>query len=216
MEQKQKPFIIGITGGSGAGKTTLVKLLRTSFSDDELCVVSQDDYYLDREHQKADKNGIKNFDRTKSINQKAFSSDLKKLIKGKAVEKLEYTFNNENLTPKTLIFKPAPVIIVEGLFVFHFKRIRKLLDLKVFMQAKENLKVIRRINRDQIERNYPLDDVLYRYQNHVLPTYEKYILPYIHDADIIINNNHGMSMGVETMKAVIRDRVLKSKAQAKR
>lgn len=207
MKIKYKPFIIGITGGSGAGKTTLIKLLRESFTEDELCVVSQDDYYRPREEQKADKLGIKNFDLPGSIDRKAFKEDIKKLLQGETIERLEYTFNNEKSTPKTLIFKPAPVIIVEGLFVFHLKKIRKQLDLKVFMQAKENLKVIRRITRDQVERNYPLDDVLYRYQNHVLPTYEKYILPYMNEADIIINNNQGMEMGVETMKAIIRDKV---------
>ena len=211
MKKKYKPFIIGITGGSGAGKTTLIKLLRDSFSDDELCVVSQDDYYRPREEQKADKLGIVNFDLPSSIDRKAFKEDIIKLLNGKVVERLEYTFNNEKATPKMLTFRPTPVIIVEGLFVFHLKKIRKLLDLKVFMQAKENLKVIRRITRDQIERNYPLDDVLYRYQNHVLPTYEKYILPYMHEADIIINNNHGMDMGVETMKALIRDKVRAAK-----
>jgi len=213
MEKKYKPFIIGITGGSGAGKTTLIKLLTDSFSDDELCVVSQDDYYRPREEQKKDKLGITNFDLPSSIDRKAFRRDIKKLLEGKTIERLEYTFNNEKATPKTLTFRPTPVIIVEGLFVFHLKKIRKLLDLKVFMQAKENLKVIRRITRDQIERNYPLDDVLYRYQNHVLPTYEKYILPYMHEADIIINNNFGMGMGIETMKALIRDKVRASKEQ---
>ncbi len=212
MEKNRKPFIIGITGGSGAGKTTLVRMLRAYFSDEELCVISQDDYYLPREAQKSDNQGVKNFDRPKSIDQKAFIKDIKKLLKGETVERLEYTFNNKDAKPKKLIFKPAPVIIVEGLFVFHVKKIRNQLDLKVFMQAKENLKVIRRITRDQTERNYPLDDVLYRYQNHVLPTYEKYILPYIHDADIVINNNHNMTMGVETLKSVIRDKVRLAKS----
>jgi len=213
MEKNYKPFIIGITGGSGAGKTTLIKLLRDAFTDDELCVVSQDDYYRPREEQKADKLGIVNFDLPNSIDRKAFKDDIKKLLNGETIERLEYTFNNENATPKMLTFRPTPVIIVEGLFVFHLKKIRRLLDLMVFMQAKENLKVIRRITRDQIERNYPLDDVLYRYQNHVLPTYEKYILPYIQEADIIINNNQGMDMGLETMKALIRDKVRAAREQ---
>ena len=211
MKQKYTPFIIGITGGSGAGKTTLIKLLRDAFSDDELCVVSQDDYYRPREEQKTDKLGVINFDLPSSIDRKAFKEDIKKLLQGETIKRLEYTFNNDQATPKMLTFSPTPVIIVEGLFVFHLKKIRKLLDLKVFMQAKENLKVIRRITRDQIERNYPLDDVLYRYQNHVLPTYEKYILPYMHQADIIINNNRSMKMGVETMKALIRDKVRAAK-----
>ncbi len=208
MKNSKKPFVIGISGGSGSGKTTLVNILRDFFADTDLCIVSQDDYYFPREKQEKDKKGVENFDLPSSIDSDAFKEDIKALLRGEAVERLEYTFNNKAKTPKKLIFKPAPVIIVEGLFVFHLEKIRKMLDFLVFVQAKENLKVIRRINRDQIERNYPLDDVLYRYENHVLPTYEKYIAPYIDRSDIVINNNSkGMKMGIETMKAVIKSHV---------
>ncbi len=208
MKKSKKPFVIGISGGSGSGKTTLVKILRDLYSEEDLCIVSQDDYYFPREKQKADKKGVENFDLPTSIDRESFNKDIKALLNGQSVERLEYTFNNEAKKPKQLLFKPAPVIIVEGLFVFHLKKIRKKLDFLVFVQAKENLKVIRRINRDQLERNYPLDDVLYRYENHVLPTYEKYIKPYIDRSDIVINNNSkGMKMGIETMKAVISSRI---------
>ena len=157
-----------------------------------------------RHLQQADSNGIKNFDRPKSIDKKAFYKDIQRLISGQQVEREEYTFNNEKATPDMLVFKPAPILIVEGLFVFHYKKIKQLLDLKVFLHAKENLKVIRRIKRDRVERNYPLDDVLYRYEHHVLPTFEKYIKPYIEEADLIINNNIGFDMGMEVLAGFIR------------
>ncbi|MFK7934035.1 MAG: uridine kinase, partial [Saprospiraceae bacterium] len=171
-------YTIGITGGSGSGKTTFIEHLRQSFSDREVCIISQDDYYRQRDKQFTDEQGVKNFDKPDSIDKKAFAKDIRTLLAGKPIQRLEYTFNNDNKVPKTLVFNPAPILIVEGIFVFHYKKIRKLLDLKVFLHAKENLKVIRRIKRDRVERNYPLDDVLYRYENHVLPTFEKYILPY--------------------------------------
>ena len=203
----QKPFVIGITGGSGSGKTTFIKNLREQFDIKELCIVSQDDYYRPREQQQTDNLGVTNFDRPKSINKLEFVEDVKKLIQGERVERMEYTFNNEKATPKTLIFEPAPIIIVEGLFVFHYKKMRKLFDLKIFLHAKENLKVIRRIKRDRGERNYPLDDVLYRYEHHVMPTFEKYIQPYLNNADLVINNNDHFEMGLEVIKGFLRKKL---------
>jgi uridine kinase len=119
------------------------------------------------------------------------------------VEKEEYVFNNPEAQAKKLIFHSAPVIIVEGLFVFHYKKIAPMFDLKIFISAKENLKVIRRIYRDQVERNYPLEDVLYKYEHHVLPSFEKYIEPHREDADIVVNNNRDFERGLMVVKAFI-------------
>lgn len=201
---KKEHLIIGITGGSGSGKTSLIRTLKDRFTTDEVCFISQDDYYLPRERQEVDGLGIKNFDRPGSIDKEAFRKDIKRLMKGLVVEREEYTFNNPEHKASTVTFEPAPVIIVEGLFVLHFKKIRKLLDVRVFLQTKENLKVIRRIRRDQVERNYPLDDVLYRYEHHVLPTFEKYIRPHIDDCDIIINNNRMFDTGVNVLTGFIK------------
>jgi len=202
-----RPYLIGICGGSGSGKTSFIRRLRQSFSDEQVCILSQDDYYLPREQQHRDPQGEWNFDLPKSIDKKKFRLDIQKLMAGETVAIEEYVFNNPNATPKTLVFKPAPVIIVEGLFVFHYKKIAALLDLKVFINAKENLKVIRRIMRDQVERGYPLDDVLYKYQHHVLPSYERFILPYKEDADIVVNNNHNFERGLEVLEGFLRDRL---------
>ncbi|MEM9528593.1 MAG: uridine kinase [Bacteroidota bacterium] len=201
------PFLIGITGGSGSGKTTFIRRLRDGLDDSQVCYLSMDDYYVPREQQKKDDQGVYNFDRPKSINREEFTRDLKRLVKGKTVKRQEYVFNNELAEPKILIFKPAPVIIVEGLFVFHYKEVRKMLDLRIFLHAKDYLKVIRRIQRDQSERNYPLDDVLYRYEHHVLPSYEKYVEPYMEKADIIVNNNTDFNMGLQVVRAFVETKV---------
>jgi uridine kinase len=202
-----KPFIIGITGGSGSGKTTFIKDIRDKFTDSELCIISQDDYYRPRAEQETDDKGYQNFDLPQSIDKKLFHADLEKLLNGETIEKMEYLFNNKEAEGTIKLFKPAPIIIVEGLFVFHYKKIRRLLDLKVFFYAADHLKVIRRIMRDQVERGYPIDDVLYRYEHHVMPSYKKYIEPYMQEADIIINNNQDFASGLDVLSGFLRNKL---------
>ena len=203
----EKPFIIGITGGSGSGKTTFINHIRDMFPEKELCIISQDDYYRPRHEQETDTKGVHNFDLPKSIDKKAFHADVEKLLKGQVVERVEYVFNNKEASPSVKVFNPAPIIIVEGLFVFHYKKIRRLLDLKVFFYAADHLKVIRRILRDQVERGYPIDDVLYRYEHHVMPSYQKYIQPYMQEADLIINNNMDFNMGLEVLCGFLKNKL---------
>ena len=197
------PFLIGITGGSGSGKTSFIRQLREGLPDDRVCLLSMDDYYVPRERQEKDERGVHNFDRPGSIHRKEFVRDLRLLLRGKTVQRQEYVFNNELAEARLLTFYPAPVIIVEGLFVFHYKEVRKLLDLKLFLHAKDNLKVVRRIKRDRVERNYPLEDVLYRYEHHVLPAYEKYVHPHRERADLIVNNNTDFNMGLAVVRAFV-------------
>ena len=195
----QKPFIVGITGGSASGKTTFLNKLLTSFSPEDVCLISQDNYYKDREHQIKDLNGVVNFDLPSCIDDEDYAEDIRKISRGETVYRKEYTFNNPNVVPKQLVFKPAPIVVVEGIFVFYFEEIAKLLDLKVYIDAKEYIKLQRRIVRDKVERGYDLDDVLYRYTHHVAPTYEKYIKPYKNDADIIIPNNNNFERGLDVL-----------------
>ena len=184
-----KPFTIGITGGSGSGKTYFLQGLSNGFKPNEICLISQDHYYQPREKQLIDANGVKNFDVPEAIDRVSLQSDLAKLKSGHSIFKKEYTFNNPKVEPKQLEFKSAPLLVVEGLFVQYFPEIEKELDLKVFIEAKDYVKLGRRIKRDQVERGYDIDDVLYRYQHHVMPVYEQLIEPLKHNADIVIPNN---------------------------
>lgn len=190
-------LIIGISGGSGSGKTSFIRDIKNCFPKGEITLLSQDEYYHPREQQYIDKNGIQNFDLPTSLDLDAFVLDIKRLKRGERVLREEYTFNNSKAKAKMLEFVPAKILIVEGLFIFHYQPIRSLLDLKIMIYASSAITVIRRIQRDRIERNYPLEDVLYRYEHHVLPAYEKYIEPYINDVDIVINNNKNYNKGLE-------------------
>ncbi len=200
----QKPYVIGVCGGSGSGKTTLVHLVRQAFDAEKICLLSQDDFYIPREEQEKDGNGIVDFDRLTSINLQDFQDSLGQLIKGKSLSLKEYVFNNELAQAKIKQIKSAPIIIVEGLFILHSEELKSMMDLTVFIDTKDSLKVIRRIQRDQKERNYPLDDVLYRYEHHVLPSYMKYIEPHKKETDLILNNNGDVKKAANLLSNLIK------------
>lgn len=182
-------YTIGITGGSASGKTHFLKKLSTHLKEGNVCLISQDHYYKPLAQQTRDENGIENFDLPSAIDREQFLADILKLKSGQPLQKKEYTFNQPGIKPQILEFKPAPILIVEGLFVQYFEEIGALLDLKIFMEAKVHLKVARRIRRDQNERGYDVNDVLYRFEHHVMPVYESLIEPLKHQADFIIPNN---------------------------
>jgi len=200
----KKPFTIGITGGSGSGKTHFLDGLSSRFSAEQLCLISQDNYYKPREEQPLDQNQVKNFDLPESIDRETFHQDLLALKRGQVVTRKEYTFNNPGKEPRTLIFNPTPIIIVEGLFVQYFEEIVRELDLKIFIEAKDHVKFGRRIKRDRIDRGYDLDDVLYRYQHHVMPVYESLIEPLKHHADIVVPNDHGFDRALDVVSGYLK------------
>jgi uridine kinase len=199
-----KPFTIGITGGSGSGKTHFLKRLSDQFEENELCLISQDNYYYPRERQKEDERGIKNFDLPEAIDHEQFVRDIQQLKAGKTLTKDEYTFNNPAAIPRKLVFKPAPILIIEGLFVQYFPEIERELDLSIFIEAKDYVKLSRRIRRDNEERGYDLNDVLYRYHHHVMPVYERLIEPIKHNADIVIPNNSHFERALEVIILTIQ------------
>ncbi|MFY0653623.1 MAG: uridine kinase [Cyclobacteriaceae bacterium] len=204
MPPQNTPYLIGITGGSGSGKTLFIKRLKALFSTEEVCVLSQDNYYIPRDQQPLDDEGIQNFDTPQSIHQDEFVRDVRLLKQKQSVQRLEYTYNNPKATPQTLTFAPAPVIVVEGIFVFYLKELLDLLDLKVFIDAEDHLMLKRRIIRDATERGYDMDDVLYRFDKHVIPTYRQYIEPFKKQADLIIPNNIGFESGLTVLENHIR------------
>ena len=203
-----KPYIVGVTGGSASGKTLFLDKLLNFFEPDQICLISQDNYYKPRNLQPTDDMGISNFDTPESIDFQQYAEDIRKIQNGHTITRQEYTFNNPNRTPRILNFSPAPVVLVEGIFVLYYPELASLLDLKVFIDAKDYIKVKRRILRDKVERGYDLDDVLYRYEKHVMPTYEKYIEPFKHDADLIIPNNKGFDKGLDVIKSYLREKII--------
>jgi uridine kinase len=183
---------MGIAGGSGSGKTFFLKSFLEHFSANEVCLVSQDDYYFPVAHNMTkEENMYYNFDLPSTIDHEHFEADIDNLLNGNTILKKEYTFNNADVVPKMLEIKPAPILIVEGLFILHFKKISETLDLKIFIEADDDIALQRRLKRDLIERGYSHEDVMYRWVNHVRPAYKEFLLPYKNECDkIIVNNTH--------------------------
>lgn len=201
------PYLIGITGGSASGKTSFLNQLMHSFSEDQVCLISQDHYYIPREKQIKDASGVTNFDLPESIDRKKFFEDVEQLKRGEPITQKEYTFNNPAVIPKVLTFHPAPVVIIEGLFVLHFEEIKNLLDLKLFVEAQSHIALKRRIIRDKEERGYDLDDVLYRFENHVMPAFERYLQPNRKEADLIIPNDVDFGQALTVIRGFIQSKL---------
>jgi uridine kinase len=200
-----RPYIVGISGGSASGKSSFLAEIKRRLPEKSVCIVSQDNYYVAKELQHIDENGKINFDLPTSINRKAFYEDMLRLMRNEPVQISEYTFNNEERAPSTITMQPAPIIILEGLFIFHYDEIRQVLDLSIYIDALDEVKLSRRLKRDAEERGYPESEVLYQWHNHVLPSYYKYLRPYREDADIIVTNNKSYEKGLK----VILDHLLK-------
>jgi|GEM_PF-28369 len=209
-----KPFIVGITGGSASGKTSFLNELMSAFPKEQICLISQDNYYRDLASIAVDNQGVHNFDLPETIDHLRYAQHIQELREGGIVEQLEYTFNNPNIIPQIMTFRPAPIIVVEGIFVFYFREIADLLDLKIFIDAKNSIKLERRLKRDAEERGYDLDDVMYRWKYHVQPTYKQFIKPYRAEADIVIPNNVHYRKGLNVVISYLKTKISNSMSTA--
>lgn len=201
---KDQPYFIGIAGGSASGKTSILNELFNRFGKHELSLVSQDNYYRPAGEQQADENGWLNFDLPDSIHRSDFYADLMNLSRGEIIEREEYTFNNPAVKPGMATVSPTPVVISEGLFVFHYEEVRSMLDFKVYIDAAPEIRLQRRIQRDALERGYPEHEVRYQWDHHVRPADRLYLEPFREHCDLVIENNHSYSEGLEALESHIR------------
>jgi len=160
----------------------------------------------------AEENRLFNFDLPDTIDHEHFENDIHELLNWRSIEKTEYLFNKPGITPRILEIKPAPIMIVEGLFILHFRKIADQLNLKIFIEANDDVALQRRLKRDLLERGYSHDDVMYKWINHVVPAYKEYLLPYKNECDQIITNNSHVAEDIicvtEEISRELREKVL--------
>jgi uridine kinase len=182
-------MIIGICGGSGSGKTTLLHRISEAYAFLEPSVFSMDNYYRPIEEQHIDENGKVNFDLPGALDERQLVDDLHRLIAGEEIQVSEYHFNAPPDRKNFITIKPSKMIIVEGLFLFHFEAVRAVIDFSIFISVHPKTQLERRINRDTTTRGYSVEDIMYQWEHHVLPCYTNYLLPYLAHADFNYRND---------------------------
>ncbi|SDX07076.1 uridine kinase [Lutibacter oricola] len=200
-------LIIGIAGGTGSGKTTVVNQILNELPADEVCVISQDSYYRETQGLSYEERTKINFDHPKAIDFDLLVEHVDELKHNKIVNQPVYSFVTHNRTSDVLITHPRKVIIVEGILIFNSKRLRDLCDIKIFVHADADERLIRRVRRDITERGRDVNEVLTRYQNTLKPMHQQFIEPTKNYADIIIPNDRYNTVAIDIVRTVISNKL---------
>lgn len=200
-------FVIGIAGGTGSGKTTVVNQIINELPQDEVCVISQDSYYSQTDNLTYEERTKINFDHPRAIDFDLLVQHLTDLKNNKIIEQPVYSFVAHNRTKDTIKTHPRKVVIVEGILIFNSKELRNLCDIKVFVHADADERLIRRVRRDIKERGRDIDEVLSRYQSTLKPMHQQFIEPTKNYADIIIPNDRYNTVAIDIVRTVINDRL---------
>lgn len=192
-------LIIGIYGGTGSGKTTIVNMIASHFSSNDIEIISQDSYYKDNSDISYEDRCKLNFDHPDAIDFNLLYKHLKKLRKGETVEQPIYDFKIHNRLKKTIQIKPKKILILEGILIMCHAEIRSIFDLKIFINANSKTRMERRIKRDIVERGRSRDEVLKRYIETLKPMHEKFIEPSKIYANYIIENQFNNKLNIDEL-----------------
>tara|TARA_B110000305_G_scaffold1732_1_gene1724 strand:+ start:101 stop:706 length:606 start_codon:yes stop_codon:yes gene_type:complete len=200
-------LIIGIAGGTGSGKTTVVNQIIKQLPTDEVCVISQDSYYNATDNMPYEERAKINFDHPRAIDFNLIIDHLKALKAGNTVDQPVYSFVTHNRTKDTIKTHPRKVVIVEGILILNNKELRDLFDIKIFVHAETDERLIRRLKRDITERGRDMNEVLSRYQTTLKPMHQEFIEPTKNFADLIIPNDRYNNVAIDIVRTVINERL---------
>ncbi len=183
------PHLMLIGGGSGSGKTTIVRDLKERLSPKSVTIYSHDNYYKDLSHLTPEEHEKYNFDHPDAIDSNELIEDLHKLLNGESIEIPVYDYATYTRKKKKVLVKPSDIILLEGIFSLYYKELADIAKLKIYVNTEPDIRLIRRIKRDISERGYSLDAILKQYINTVKPMHEKYIEPTRENTDIILDGS---------------------------
>ncbi|MBP5228957.1 MAG: uridine kinase [Bacteroidales bacterium] len=202
-------LIIGIAGGTGSGKTTVVRKLKKHFKNEDFVVVPQDSYYKDSSFMTPEQKAANNFDHPNSVDFELLISDLKKLKSGQSVEQPVYSYITcSRSTTETVHVEPATIIIVEGILIFTNEELRNMFDILIYVDADADDRLGRVIQRDIEERGKTVQQVLKRYQETVKPMHLQFIEPSKRYADIIVPQGGHNTVAISILIATIEKALL--------
>ncbi len=203
-----KMLVIGIAGGTGSGKTTVVNNILRDLNAESVIVISQDNYYKDHPDLSFDERSKINFDHPRSIDFELLKEHVALLKSGISIEQPVYSFITHSRKEETILTHPQSVVIVEGILVLTDPDLRDLFDVKIFVHADSDERLIRRVRRDIQERGRDLDEVLTRYQKTLKPMHQQFIEPSKNYADIIIPNmKKKNSVAIKVLSTVIKEKL---------
>lgn len=200
-------LVIGIAGGTGSGKTTVVNQIINELPADEVCVISQDSYYKATNDLSYEERTKINFDHPRAIDFDLLNEHISALRNNKIIEQPIYSFVTHNRTKDTIKTHPRKVIIVEGILIFNSQELLDLFDIKIFVHADADERLIRRVRRDISERGRDIDEVLNRYKDTLKPMHQQFIEPTKNFADIIIPNDRYNTVAIDIVRTVISERL---------
>lgn len=203
-KRTKRPVIIGITGGTGSGKSTIARAIFESVPEKRASIIEQDCYYKDQSHLPADERVKVNYDHPLAFDTELMVSHLKQLLNGQAIEKPQYDFTVHNRKKETITVEPRDIIIVEGILVLDSPGVRDLMDIKIFVDTDADVRIIRRIMRDMQERGRTLESVIAQYLNVVKPMHFEFVEPTKRYADIIIPEGGHNKVAIDIMVAKIK------------
>jgi uridine kinase len=200
-------LVIGIAGGTGSGKTTVVNQIIDELPENEVCVISQDSYYKSTDSLTYEERIKINFDHPRAIDFELLETHLSNLKRGEIIQQPVYSFVTHNRTKDHIETHPRKVVIIEGILIFNSKKLLDLFDIKIFVHADADERLIRRVRRDIKERGRDIDEVLDRYKNTLKPMHQQFIEPTKSFADIIIPNDRYNTVAIDIVRTVISERL---------
>jgi uridine kinase len=202
-----KPFIIGIAGGTGSGKTTVARRIYDSLHLDSAVFLDHDSYYRELDHLPMEERRRVNFDHPDSLDNDLLIAHLERLLAREAIDKPVYDFGAHTRAPQTARIEPRDVILVEGILLFAEPRLRDLFDLKIFVDTEADVRFIRRLRRDLEMRGRTVESVIEQYLGTVRPMHFEFVEPTKRYADVIIPRGGNNTPGIEVIAARIRERL---------